>query len=163
MSIKSLVIRGSIAAVVLAAPAVTVFEGVRQSTYSDPVAVATICMGHTATAARAQKRTLPECEAILTVELLEHNAELRECVGREMPLRVEAAFTSAVYNLGVSAICNSQTGSLLKDGAWDAACERLLLWDKARVAGVLVPLRGLTKRRQAERTMCLTGNWPHVG
>ncbi len=163
MSVRSLVLRGSIAAAVLAVPAVIQFEGTVLTTYQDPVGIPTNCMGHTATAARIKQRTLPECEAILTVELLEHNAELRECVGRDMPLRVEAAFTSAVYNLGVSAICNSQTGSLLKDGAWEAACDRLLLWDKARIAGTLVSLNGLKKRRAAERTMCLTGQWPNVG
>ena len=161
--VRSLILRGSIAAVVLAAPAVAVFEGKILSTYADPAAIPTICMGHTATAARVTQRAPAECDAILTVELLEHNADLRECVKREMPPRVEAAFTSAVYNLGVPAICNSQTGSMLKDGQWDAACNRLTLWDKARVGGVLVPLPGLTKRRAAERTMCLTGVWPNVG
>ena len=39
-----------------------------------------------------------------------------------------------------------------------AACNQLPRWDNARIAGVLVPLPGLTKRRAAERTLCLQGS-----
>ena len=36
-----------------------------------------------------------------------------------------------------------------------AACDAFLSWDKARVNGVLRPVKGLTARRQRERTACL--------
>src|SRR5690606_32946207 len=133
-AVRSLLLGGSLVVALAAVPTVAVFEGTALTTYQDAVKVSTICAGHTSTAAIVKERNGEECKAILTMELLEYNGGLRQCVGREMPLRVEIAFTSAVYNLGVAAICNSQTGSLLKDGQWDAACNRLPLWDKARIA-----------------------------
>ena len=31
------------------------------------------------------------------------------------------------------------------------------MWDKGRINGVLQRIRGLTRRRQAERELCLSG------
>jgi hypothetical protein len=39
-------------------------------------------------------------------------------------------------------------------------CDWLLPWNKSRVKGRLVPLRGLTLRRHREREYCITGIVP---
>ena len=46
---------------------------------------------------------------------------------------------------------------LLATKQWRQACDELPRWDKARVGGALVALPGLTKRRAAEREVCLAG------
>lgn len=45
----------------------------------------------------------------------------------------------------------------LEAGDYQGACDQLVRWDKARVAGVMVSLPGLTKRRAKERDLCLSG------
>ena len=37
------------------------------------------------------------------------------------------------------------------------ACQQLPRWNKARVAGAMVELPGLTKRRAAEMALCMEG------
>ena len=48
---------------------------------------------------------------------------------------------------------------LLAAKEYEAACRQLPRWDKARVAGQLVSLPGLTKRRNVEMRVCLEGLW----
>ncbi len=61
------------------------------------------------------------------------------------------ALVSFAYNLGAKALASS---TLLKRINAKASLKDIeaswLQWDKARVNGVLKPLRGLTIRRQAE-------------
>ena len=44
----------------------------------------------------------------------------------------------------------------LKAGKIAEACDQLPRWNKATIGGRLVELPGLTKRRAAERALCLT-------
>ena len=46
---------------------------------------------------------------------------------------------------------------MLKAKDYAGACNQLPRWDKAKVAGVMINLRGLTKRRALERDTCLQG------
>jgi GH24 family phage-related lysozyme (muramidase) len=73
---------------------------------------------------------------------------------------VLAAFGDAVFNMGSTIACNREASSAaryLYKGQLLAACNELPKWNKARVAGVLVPLPGLTKRRAIEQEVCLRG------
>jgi len=60
------------------------------------------------------------------------------------------ALTSFVYNLGGGALQASTLRKKINRGDFEGASREFLKWDKARVNGVLKPLRGLTRRRQAE-------------
>jgi GH24 family phage-related lysozyme (muramidase) len=51
----------------------------------------------------------------------------------------------------------STAARYLRAGKLKEACNELPKWDKARVAGVLVSLPGLTKRRALEKETCLQG------
>ena len=44
-------------------------------------------------------------------------------------------------------------------GDFAGAAEQFLVWDKARVNGVLQPLAGLTRRRRAERALFMGQDW----
>lgn len=134
-------------------------EGLRQWAYRDPVGLPTICFGSTQGVKMGDFRTVPECKALLSKEMSDVISRLDTC-RPGLPVNVLAAFSDAAYNVGEHIACDttkSTAARLLAAGDYRGACNQLLRWDKARVAGVLVPLPGLTKRREMERDVCLAG------
>lgn len=142
-------------AAALAAPA----EGLRQYYYYDPVGVLTVCYGHTGDVRKDIKYSLEQCKSLLTEDMLKAVNQVEAC-HPGLPVKVLAAFSDAVFNLGSTVAC-SKTGSTaaryLYKGDLIAACNELPKWNKGRIAGILVPLGGLTTRRAAERKLCLEG------
>lgn len=142
-------------ATAIAAPA----EGLRTKAYRDPVGIPTICFGSTKGVRLGQEATPEQCNQLLSAEMLESVDQVDRCVPG-LPPHVAAAFADAAYNLGPAIVCDrnrSTAARLLASGRLVEACRELLKWDKARVAGVLVALPGLTKRRAAEMDLCLNG------
>ena len=130
-------------------------EGLRQWAYYDPPGILTVCYGHTGPdVERGRKYSLEECRAFLTADMMEAVNAVENC-HPNLPANVHAAFADAVYNLGPSVACNSTAARYLAAGDFPSACRELPRWNKARVAGALVPLPGLTKRRQKEMELCL--------
>lgn len=77
-----------------------------------------------------------------------------------LPVEVLAAFADAAYNIGPTIACNqlkSTAARYLARGEIVEACNQLPRWDKTKVAGMMVSLPGLTKRRNAELELCLKG------
>lgn len=142
------------AAIALAIPA----EGIVQKAYRDPIGLPTICMGHTAGVKMGDFRTLPECQALLTQDMTNAINIVDKCVPG-LPAPVLASFADAVFNLGPNIACNSTKSTAaryLAQRDYRAACNELPKWRFAKVAGVSVPLPGLTKRREAEKQLCLS-------
>lgn len=142
-------------AVALAAPA----EGLRQAAYHDSGGIATICYGSTEKVAPGHTATLEECHARLSADMLKALQTVDKCVPN-LPDHMLAAWGDAVFNLGPKIVCdtkNSTAARLLKEGKLMEACNELPKWNKARVAGILVTLRGLTIRREREKQLCLSG------
>jgi lysozyme len=141
-------------AIALAGPA----EGIRRVAYYDPPGILTVCKGHTGPDVRKDKvYSLAECDAYMDADMRKAVAIVEKCAAG-LPPNVLAAFADAVYNMGAKVACDttqSHAARLLKAGQLPAACNELPKWDKARVAGQLVSLPGLTKRRHEERTICL--------
>jgi lysozyme len=73
------------------------------------------------------------------------------------------AMTSLAYNIGLDAFKNKSTvfKAHNADDA-EAAARAFSLWNKARVNGVLVPLRGLTLRRTKEAALYLSPEFSTV-
>lgn len=143
------------AASLVAAP----FEGLRQWAYKDPVGIPTICFGAIKGVKMGQYATLEECKAMLNRDMTIAVEAVQKCVP-DAPDRVVISFGSAVYNLGEKLVCNKQSSTaarLLAAKEWDKACHQLPRWNKAKVAGVMVELPGLTKRRAAEEKVCIDG------
>jgi GH24 family phage-related lysozyme (muramidase) len=67
------------------------------------------------------------------------------------------AAISLAYNIGTDAFCRSTAARHFRAGDWRGGCDALTAWNKARVNGRLVPVRGLTRRRRHEREICLRG------
>ena len=148
--------RGKVAmalAVAIAMPA----EGLRQYAYRDPAGILTVCYGTTGSSVVSGKNySLAECKALLERDMLEAIEQVERC-HPGLPTEVLAAFSDAVYNIGPKVACDSTASRLLDKGNFEAACNELPKWNKARVAGTLVELPGLTKRRKKEQELCLQG------
>jgi lysozyme len=135
-------------------------EGIRQIAYYDPPGILTVCMGHTGAGIDPKKKySLAECNQFLTQDMHQAISEVERCQPG-LPAPVLAAFGDAVFNMGSTIACNqkkSTAARLLAAGRIAEACEQLPRWNKAKVAGMLVELPGLTKRRNLERSICLEG------
>jgi GH24 family phage-related lysozyme (muramidase) len=136
-------------------------EGLRQIAYFDPPGILTVCRGHTGVdVVKGRKYSLAECDAFMTADM-RHAVETVDRCAPNLPPHVLAAFSDAVFNMGPKIACdtkNSTAARLIKAGDIAGACNQLPRWDKASVGGVMVSLPGLTKRRAAERDLCLTGD-----
>lgn len=146
------------AAAAIAAAIAIPAEGLRQVAYYDPPGILTVCYGSTTDVQAGKVYSLAECRARLDRDMLAAVETVDRCAPG-LPEPALAAFSDAVYNLGPRIVCDtgaSTAARLLKAGDWRGACEQLPRWDKARVAGQMVPLPGLTKRRAAERSLCLS-------
>ena len=135
------------------------FEGLRQVAYYDPPGILTVCYGHTGSVERGRTYTKDECKALLEDDTLTAIDAVERC-RPGLPESVLVAFGDAVFNIGPRVACDSSASTaarLLAAGRYAEACRELPKWNKARVAGQLVELPGLTKRRYAEMTYCLKG------
>jgi GH24 family phage-related lysozyme (muramidase) len=148
---NSRTIRALIAATAIAIPA----EGLRQYAYYDPPGILTVCYGSTKNVEKGRKYTLDECKSRLEDDMLGAIGDVERC-HPNLPENVLSAFADAVYNIGPKVACNSTASRYLKQGNYVAACNELPRWNKATVAGKLVELPGLTKRREAEKQLCLS-------
>lgn len=141
---------GLAAVLAISAPLISRWEGVRYTAYQDSVGVWTVCYGHTKTVDRTKRYTAAECEALLYEDMAEANSHVRRCIGVPMLRQVEAALTSATFNLGPKVVCGSTLQKKALANDWPGACAEL---DKWKYAGGR-ELRGLVLRRADERALC---------
>lgn len=143
-------------ATALAIPA----EGIRQWAYYDPPGILTVCRGHTGPDIDPKKQySIAECDQYLSDDMRQAISAVERCAPG-LPAPVLAAFGDAVFNMGPTIACNqkkSTAARLLATGRIKEACEQLPRWVNAKVAGISIPLPGLTKRRNSEMQVCLQG------
>jgi lysozyme len=133
------------------------FEGLRTVAYLDPVNIPTICFGETRGVKLGDTATERQCEAMLGNRLVEFSVGVDRCLIVRVADKVYAAFVSLAYNIGVAAFCGSTVLRRANAGQLLAACDAMLMWTKATLAGVRLELPGLVARRQAERELCRQG------
>lgn len=144
-------------ALALAAAIAIPAEGLRQVAYRDPPGILTVCYGSTTNVQPGKVYSLAECKARLDADMLAAVATVEKCAPG-LPVNALAAFSDAVYNIGPTIACDkskSTAARLLALGMVEDACRQLPRWNKATVAGQLVELPGLTKRRAKEMELCL--------
>ena len=131
------------------------FEGLRLVAYKDVVGIATACRGETKGIRMGMRFTREQCDVMFIDSLTEHEAGMRVCLKAPdaIPDKAYVAFVSVTYNIGVGAWCKSSMARLANAGNLRAACDALLAWNKA--GGRVI--KGLTKRRETERALCLEG------
>lgn len=130
------------------------FEGMRTTAYRDVVGIPTVCGGETKGIRMGMTFTRSECDAMLLKRLSEDFAPAVErCARQPMGDDLYVAHLSLAYNIGTGAYCKSSVVRLWNAGERRASCNAFLSWNKA--GGRVVA--GLTKRREAERALCLKG------
>jgi lysozyme len=100
---------------------------------------------------------------------------INRCIKVPLPQKTFDSFVLLGYNIGASKFCQSGLSpdfsygelsetpqkerliDLINKGDIRAACDRILQFNKVRINGKLVPVKGLTNRREKERKMCLEG------
>jgi len=155
------------------------FEGTELSTYRDMGGVLTYCTGATENAAWGKTYTPAQCRAQLDRDLERHAAGIATCIPlARLTNGQKVAFVDIAYNIGVSGFCGSSMARRTNAGDMVGACNSLMAWNKITVLRpvigadgkpvkdargkvvmrkVLEEVRGLTRRRQAERELCLKG------
>lgn len=148
-----------VAAVAIAAPVAMHFEGLRTKPYRDPVGIPTVCYGETQRAMRTY--TPDECAVMLQArQARDYAPQVLQCVpglADRSRINAFAASTDFAYNAGVRTFCRSSMAKAFNAGRWADGCRAFGLYDKARLNGRLVVLRGLARRRTAETALCLKG------
>lgn len=129
------------------------FEGLRQNAYRDVVGVATVCYGETRGVKMGDRYSKAECDDMLIRRVQEFERAVYRCVPslERAPATRAVAHVSLAYNIGDHGYCRSSIARLQNAGRWREACDFFLKYNRAK--GIVFP--GLTRRRQAERDLCL--------
>ena len=135
------------------------FEGLELQAYRDAVGIWTIGYGHTAAAGAprpAAGLVISETEAteILTRDLSRYEAAVLRSLKRVPTQNQFDAMVSLCYNIGEGAFAGSSAVRYFNAGDFEMAAERFLLWNRAKGK----ELKGLTRRREAERKLFLDGS-----
>lgn len=99
--------------------------------------------------------SLTEAENILNYTLKTYESAVNSLVTVPLTQNQFDALVSFVYNLGAANLKSSTLLRKLNARDYKGAADQFLVWNKARVNGVLQPLNGLTKRRTSERDLFL--------
>lgn len=144
------------AALAIAAPAIMIFEGHSNTPHYDSIAkVWDVCYGDRT----AEKRTYTdaECASLLVARAGRDYAEpIAVCVPQFTQPQHKQQFAASIvlsYNIGVANFCRSSAARLFNAGHWRDGCDAFRLWNTVHHKYV----RGLARRREAERAICRKG------
>jgi len=121
--------------------------------YRCPAGRWTIGYGHTKGVRSGQKITPQKAEAFLVEDVQWCEDAIRRHVSVPLSQFQFDALVSFVFNLGEGNFASSTLLKVLNRGDYQGVPEQITRWNKARVDGVLKPLRGLTRRRSAEAAL----------
>lgn len=149
MDLKTKVGAGVIAAAV---GLVAAWEGRSLVAYVDPVGIPTICEGYTHGVRLGDVATPAQCDALTKQEVVKALAVVDRSVSQTLPDGIRVALASFVYNVGPGAYGGSTLLRKLRAGDLVGGCNQLPRWVYAGGK----KLRGLERRREAERQICLS-------
>lgn len=138
------------------------WEGFEPRAYRDVAGIWTIGYGHTEGFRDGRFREGSVVSEEEALALLREDLRVREravAAAVRVPLEQHEfdALASLVYNIGVGGFRRSTVLRRLNAGDRGGAADAFLLWNKARVGGRLREVRGLTRRRRAERALFMGG------
>lgn len=138
---------------------IKLFEGFSSKAYICPANYLTIGYGHVISDSDpllGASLTEQEGHELLQRDLLRFERGVSSLIKVPLTQNQFDALVSFAYNLGVNSLQVSTLRMRLNRKEYFDASIEFLRWNKARVNGVLLPLKGLTKRRQAERKLFLS-------
>lgn len=128
------------------------FEGLRLDAYRDSGGVWTIGYGHTGPdVGEGDSITEEAAERLLQQDIAAAAAGARRLVRIGLGPNEFSALVSFVFNIGEGKLRGTKSVAVLNQGLKFEFANRMLLWNKA--GGV--PVRGLARRREAERQLFL--------
>lgn len=137
------------------------FEGFRANAYLCPANVPTIGYGSTSWG-NGQKVKMGEIVSMTTAEkllLVDLEKRAKALEGLNVNQNQFDALISFVYNLGVGAFKGSTLFRKVQQNPEDVTIRHeFMKWNKARVGGKLMELKGLTRRRDAEANLYYAEN-----
>lgn len=136
-------------------------EGCRLRAYRCIAGVATCGWGETAGVTMATVWTQEQADQRFCDSLTEYTTKVSALAG-DASAEELAALVSLAYNIGLATFAKSTALKAHKAGDRQAAARAFSLWDKARINGVLQPVRGLTARRAAEAALYLRTDDGHM-
>lgn len=137
------------------------WEGFRSHAYKDSVGVWTVGYGTTTrgnvgiTVGPSTRLTVQDADKYLRVYLEREMKAVKKLLKVRVTQHEMNAIMSFVYNLGIANFKRSSVLKFLNAGMRKEAADAFLMWNKARVKGKLVVLKGLDNRRRDERAMFL--------
>lgn len=138
------------------------FEGFRADAYKDAAGIWTIGYGTTARAGvgiepkPGMKITKAEAEEYLLRAVTRFAAQIDKMITQPINENEFGAFVSLAYNIGPLAFSKSSALRNFNAGNKVAAANAMLAWNKATVNGRKKVLRGLQRRREAEKALFLS-------
>lgn len=132
------------------------WEAFRSTTYNDSAGNSTYGFGTTAGVKPGDKITVERALVVALADAQKHGEAIKKCIKVPLFQYEWDSYVSATYNIGATAFCHSTLLKKLNAGDYIGACNELSRWVKARGKTMkgLIKLRGLVKRRAAERQMC---------
>lgn len=137
-------------------PIIDRWEGNVPIPYKDIVGVLTVCRGHTGPDVVVKGVYTPEqCDELTKKDI---NIAIKGVLKVSPhllwhPMQLVAA-VSLSFNVGTGTYATSSVAREFNKGNFQAGCEALKLYNKARVKGVLTVVPGLVNRRQHEYEVC---------
>lgn len=128
------------------------FEGERLEAYLCPAGVATISVGVTGPHVKmGMKITQAESDKLFRDAIAEREPQLDRLLKNAPTTPNEyGAMMSLLFNIGSAKFAKSSVLRFHLAGDKASSARSFIMWNKAKVKGVLVPLKGLTRRREAE-------------
>ena len=132
------------------------FEGVKLDAYQDVAGIWTIGYGHIRGVTPGMHITAEEAEQTLIDDMAGTEAAVQNATAAATTSDNSfAAMVALAFNIGSA---NYRQSTVLREhlaGNHAKAADAFLMWNKAKVEGVLQPVVGLTRRRAAERELYL--------
>lgn len=131
-------------------------EGLRLVAYLDSVGVWTIGYGDTGPdVVKGLVITKAQAEERLRKRLREFEGYVNRMVKVKLTQNQFDALVSLVYNIGPTNFSTSTLLRKLNASDYLGAADQFPVWNKGRVEGKLVVIKGLTNRRKSERELFL--------
>jgi lysozyme len=126
-------------------------EGVKYTTYLDPIGIPTTCAGVTGPdVVMGKTYTKAECDNLLYKHMLPAVKAVDSSVKVKLNDYQKASLYSFTYNVGVGAFTASTMLKKLNQGDIPGACDQLRRWTYAGGK----QWKGLITRREVERQLC---------
>jgi lysozyme len=135
------------------------FEGLSLKPYVDAAGHPTIGYGHLIKAGEHfDQITQKQAEGLLQADLASARSSVQNLVKVPLNDNQFAALVSFTFNLGAGALKSSDLLTFVNKGDFQSAANEFPKWNKARdqTTGKLVELKGLTRRRNAEKDLLLS-------